>query len=287
MKQTAIYQRKRPQHSHLFNKWIQSPRWFAGFGIACLVALVVYALNMLLSELHPGNTWGLSYGIAAAVLFAGVMLYSARRRMMGIRALPRSWHYLQFHVYGGTLFLLLVFMHSNFSTPNGIVTWWLWILSIWIVLSGLFGIVLQKWIPTVLNAGLSIEVHYDRIPDLIDASRERAETIAGSGSEVIQEFYRKELAPAFNVPKHRWMYYIDAASSIHANTKKFEHIRQYLSSEEQSLFDELNLVYKSKLEMDAHYTLQRALRWWIYAHAPLSVLLFVFLVVHIFSVYYY
>ena len=287
MKQTAIYQKKRAHHSKWFNKWVQSPRWFFGAGIACLVALSIYAINAMVGELDPGNTWGLGYGIAAAVLFLCVLVYSVRRRLMKFQGLHRSWHYLQLHVYGGTLFLVFMLMHSNFQMPDGLLTWWLWALSIWIVISGFIGIVLQKWIPTVLNTGLSIEVHYDRIPELIQASRERAQSIVDQSTDMVREFHSKHLVSTLLKPMPRLMYYLDAASSIQRDILKFDHVRPYLSDVEQTQFDELKQVYKTKLEMDAHFTLQRALRWWIYAHAPLSVLLIVLLIVHILSVVYY
>lgn len=287
MKQTAIYQKKRAHHTKWFNKWIQSPVWLSAFGIACLVALTVYLVNALVGELHPGNIWGLSYGIGAAILLLAVMAYSLRRRLMRIRKLPRSWHYLQVHVYGGGLFLLMMLMHSNFQLPNGIITWWLWGLSIWTVVSGLIGIALQKWIPTMLNTGLSTEVHYDRIPDLIAASGERAQSIIEKSSDMVREFYEKHLEYAFEAPKPRLIYYLDAGSSIQRDTQKFDHVRPYLSDDEQEGFDELKMIYKTKLEMDAHYTLQRALRWWIYGHAPFSVMLIVLLIIHIVSVLYY
>ena len=287
MKQTAIYQKKRVNHSKWFNKWIQSPVWLLGFGIACLLAALVYVANMIFGELHPANAWGLSYGITATVLFLGVMVYSIRRRMMGVRKLPRTWIYLQFHVYGGALFLLFMFMHANFQLPNGMITWWLWILSIWIVISGLIGIVIQKWIPTVLNTGLSTEVHYDRIPVLIEASGLKAKKLIEMSGELVRDFYTKNLENTFTAPQPRLIYYLDAASSIHKDTQKFDHVRPFLSEEERLRFDELKMIYKTKLEMDAHFTLQRALRWWIYAHAPLSLLLIVLLIVHILSFVYY
>ena len=287
MKQTAVYQKKRVNHSKWFNKWVQSPRWLSGFAIVFLIAILVYTANMLFGELHPANAWGLSYGIAAVVLFFGVMAYSVRRRMMNVRQLPRTWIFLQFHVYGGTLFLLFMFMHANFQFPNGVITWWLWGLSIWIVVSGLIGIVIQKWIPTVLNTGLTTEVHYERIPLLIEASNVKATKLIEMSGALVRDFYKKHLENAFTAPHPRLIYYLDAASSIHKDTEKFDHVRPYLSEEERLRFDELKMIYKTKLEMDAHYTLQRALRWWIFAHAPLSILLIVLLIVHIFSFVYY
>ncbi len=286
MKKTAIYQRKRADAPWWFNKWVQSPRWFAGFWIAVAVCLLVFAVNAVFGRVHPGSAWGIGYGIAATALVVGVFFYAVRRRTIPGR-LGRTWFYLQFHVYGGTLFLLLMFMHVGFRTPHGILTWWLWFLSIWVVGSGLLGIVLQKWIPTLLNAGLSIEVHYDRIPDLVEQIRERAEHLAATCNPSTRDLYRKAMAPALAGPKTRLIYYLDITGGIRARIEQFDYLRDLLSAEEQDKLDTLQDLYKTKLEIDAHYTLQKALRWWLYLHVPVSLVLLVLLALHVFLVAYY
>ena len=55
----------------------------------------------------------------------------------------------------------------------------------------------------------------------------------------------------------------------------------------QRKLDDLQAMYKTKLEIDAHYTLQKALRWWLYLHVPVSIVLIVLLALHIFAVVYY
>ncbi len=286
MKKTAIYQRKRLHSSRGFNKWVQSPRWFVGFWIAVGVCLVLYALNALFGRIHPGSTWGLGYGIAAAVLFVGLFTYAIRRRTMRLRP-GRTWYYLQFHVYGGTLFMLLVFMHVGFGVPHGVHTWWLWVLSMWVVASGLLGVVLQKWIPTLLNSGLSVEVHYDRIPELVERIQQQAETLVDSCEAPIRAFYRKNVAAALVTPETRLIYYLDITGGLRARTKQFDHLHALLPAEEQQKLDALQAIYRTKLEIDAHYTLQKALRWWLYLHVPVSILLIALLIVHLYAVLYY
>ena len=44
---------------------------------------------------------------------------------------------------------------------------------------------------------------------------------------------------------------------------------------------------RTKLEIDAHYTLQQALRWWLYAHLPASFVLLVFILLHLYTVLFY
>ncbi len=286
MKKTAIHQTKRRDDPRWFNKWVQSPRWFLGFWIAVAVCLALYGLNAFFGRIHPGSAWGLGFGISAAVLFVAVFAYAVRRRTMRFRP-GRTWYYLQVHVYGGTLFILLMFMHVGFKVPQGLLTWWLWALSLWVVGSGLLGIVLQKWIPTLLNSGLSIEVHYDRIPQLVEALKQRADTLVTSCDAPIQTFYRKHLALALARPEARLIYYVDITGGLHARTRQFDQLRALLPPPEQEKLGALQDMYRTKLEIDAHFTLQKALRWWLYLHVPVSILLIALLALHIFAVLYY
>jgi hypothetical protein len=286
VQKTAIYQKKRPGASRWANKWVQSPRWFLGFGIAVLVCLVVFALNVVFGRVHPGNTWGLGYGIAAAVLFVGVFFYGIKRRTMKVRALGRAWTYLQFHVYGGTLFLLLMLMHVGFQVPQGVLTWWLWALSLWVVGSGLLGIVLQKWIPTLLSGGVRTEVNYDRIPELVEDVRERAAKIAESADFAVEDFYRKQIAADFEAPRFRPIYFLGITDAGSKSTL-FDSFRKMQTAEERARLTELEELHTAKMDIDAHYTLQSALRGWLYLHVPVSVVALGLLGFHIFTVLYW
>lgn len=283
---TAMHPTKRRGATRWANKWVQSPRWFIGFWIVVAVCLMVYALNAVFGRIHPGTAWGLGYGIAATVLLVAVSLYAARRRLMRVRALGRSWHYLQVHVYGGTLFLLLVFMHTGFGWPQGVLTWWLWALSIWVVASGLLGIVLQKWIPTLLNTGLGTEVNYARIPELVDEIRTRAEKIVASADHAVQTFYRDEVATALAGPEVDPIYFLGVSGDKH-RAKQFGYLRPMLAEADRVQLDELLDLYQTKREMDAHWTLQKVLRGWLMLHVPVSVVLLALLIAHIFTVIYY
>ena len=50
--------------------------------VTFLLCAVALTLNVALAELRPSNVWGLSYGIAAAVLLVTSALYGVRRRTM-------------------------------------------------------------------------------------------------------------------------------------------------------------------------------------------------------------
>ncbi len=268
------------------DRYVSSPEWAIAFSVATVVCCLVYALNALLSEINPGNGWGLSYGIISSLLMFGAGLYAVRRRMLN-RDLGNSNVWVQFHVYGGTLAGLLVLMHTGFRWPHGPFNSLLWFLSMWVTASGLFGVLLQRWIPRILSSGLSIEAAYERIPELVAQLRERAEKLVASCTDPIKDFYRTNLASTLATPEARLIYYIDVTGGVQSRVKQFEFLRRVLSSDEKEILDKIQRIYKSKLELDAHYSLQRSLRWWLYTHVPLSFVLLFMIVLHIFAVWYF
>lgn len=287
MKKSAIYQQKRAGTPGWFNKWVQSPQWLLGFALVSVACLAAYTTGAFFGETTPSSPLGMAYGIAAAVVGAAVVAYGGRRRAQKIRSLGRTWYYLEVHVYGGALFLLLMFMHTAFRVPHGILTWWLWAASLWLTVSGLLGLVLQKWIPSLLASGTSIEVHVDRIPDLIVEMRQRAEGLLESAAEPVRAVYRREVAPVMVGPQPKWTYFIDATGGFRPRARRFEHIRGLLPEADRPALDELLELYRTKLEMDAHFTLQRVLRLWLYLHVPVALMMSGLLALHVLFVVYY
>jgi hypothetical protein len=279
-----------PQKSSFLKNWVESPSWFRAFLIGVALCASAFLANVALSEVRPYNVWGLTYGTAAAVLMAMVALYGLRRRTTNAALklrLGRAQAWLLFHLYAGALCLLLTLMHSGFHVPKGILTWWLWVLSIWVTVSGLFGALLQKWIPTILASGLGNEVLYERIPDLIKEIKDKAKTLAETCADPVWDFYKKNLARALEAPQTRLIYYMDVTGGIQSRMKQFEYLRRLLSPEERDKLNKLEALYKTKLEIDAHFTLQKTLRGWLYLHVPVSLALLVLVAFHIFTILYY
>jgi hypothetical protein len=198
--------------------------------------------------------------------------------------LGRSAVWLRIHLCGGVLFALLVLMHTDFRIPSGTLNRALWALSLWVTATGLAGLWIQRWIPRAMSSGLSDEVHYDRIPELVSGLAARAEAFAISCSEPIQAFYRTSLAAAFASPRPSFIYYADVTGGRRARKRQFEYLARALGAEERGKLDNLEAMYRSKLELDAHYSLQRALRWWLVAHVPFSIVLLLLVGLHVFFV---
>jgi hypothetical protein len=259
--------------------------WQRAFWIATAVCIAGYVADALTGDLDASSFWGMTYGTVATAFMVGSALYAVRRRTVRLSVgTARGWQ--QFHVYGGTLFMLLTFMHAAFRVPTGPMTTWLMVLSIWVFASGLLGVLIQKWIPRLLLP-LRVEALYDRIPELVDELREKADRLAGELPAPVRDFHRRFLEPEMRAPRNRLVYFINARAGREARAREFDLLRGIVSPEAGDRVRELEALYVTKLELDAHYTLQKALRWWLYSHVPPSLVLLALVALHIFAVFYY
>jgi hypothetical protein len=262
----------------------------SGWAIAWTASLafcgLVLVANAVWSTVDPATTWGLAYGIAAAVLLVVTCVYSMRRRLP--RRGPFAAHtWLRIHVFCGVFFVLLVLMHSGFRLPAGPLGTALWVLTLWTAFSGAVGLLIQWWIPRALSSGLATEVHYDRIPALVANITERAEQLAAQSSEAVRRYYQDTLASLMGGPQPKLIYFVDVTGGIQTRVRDFEYLRRFADEDEGRRISELRDLLGAKLEADAHYTLQRALRWWVYGHVPLVGLLLVLVAVHVAAILYY
>ncbi len=268
----------------------ESARWRNGALVGVGLCLALLGANVTLDELRSGNAWSLGYGGAAAALLVATSIYGARRRLPRVTSklgLGRAQSWLRFHLAAGGLFLLLVLMHSGFSWPTGMLTRWLLVVSVWTVGSGWLGHLIQRWIPRALTSGLSIEVLYERIPELVAALREDGERLAAECCEPVRELHRREVAPQLERPRRRWLYLWDTTGGQRSRLAQFDYLHRLLSPEDAEQLRELERIYRTKLEIDSHFTLQPLLRGWLHLHAPVSLLLLSLAAIHIGAALYY
>ncbi len=268
----------------------ESPLLKAGFFLGMISSVVVFIVNLMVSQVRPNNIWGFSYGAAATLLLVGAALLGARRRTMKLSTrlrLGRAVTWRTFHLYSGILFFLLMLMHVGFKLPTGVLNASVWWVSLIVFLSGLLGWALQKWMPRVLSSGLSTEIHHGRVQELVDEIRERAEKYLSKCQDPVKSFYEKKVLPELQRPQARFVYFFDITGGLQSKLREFDYLKTLLGGEEKDKLQALLQLYKSKLKIDAHYTLQRPLRWWLYAHLPISMLLIVLVFIHILAVSYY
>ncbi len=260
--------------------------WFVGSSAAAGALVLAYAAAAFLTGVTPTRGAGLVFGILAAVLLGMCMALSLRKRFKH-RRLGRTLQWLQFHIYGGGLFLLLVFLHIGFTWPSGFLTWALFLLTLLVSLSGVAGAWLQKWIPHTLAQGLHVEAIYERIPELVGKLRAEAEGIVKGSSQTLLDFYRAELATSLGSPQPSMSFLMDVTGGRQQRMALFIHVASRLSAAEKEKLTDLRQILVEKTALDAQLSLQRLMRAWLYLHVPASTVLLAFVLVHIGAVIYY
>jgi len=261
-------------------KW---PAWFRGFLIVAAMSLLVYAVAAWEWPWAPGRWGGLTAGTLAALLFVVDSLYPFRRRW---NAWPfgtvQRW--LQFHVYGGGIAALYVLMHVGFHLPNGLFGWWLFLLSFWVIASGMAGVYLQKQIPSVLANNLAVEAIYERIPELTTRLQAEADKLLTGAPDLLQRFYSSNTRASLAAVSPAWSYLVDFRAERERRMAPFKEVTTYLSDADRVKLTDLQAIVSEKFELDVQYSLQRMLKVWVPLHAVPAVVLMGLLVVHVAAV---
>jgi hypothetical protein len=230
---------------------------------------------------NPKRGLGLLFGFVAASLFVFAMAYPLRRPRA--RPFGSSMRWLQAHLYLGGLALVAVLIHMGFAIPHGVLGWGLLLLSIWTVMSGLVGVLLQKWIPTALAEGLSVTALYERIPELVEGLVREADTLMEGTSDRLENFYQTQVRERLQSPAGSLAYLFNVRAGREEALQPLRRLADVAEPDEREKMADLITLYTEKLELDAHYSLQRLLRSWLELtlHVPAAGLLIGLLAVHV------
>ena len=247
------------------------PRNFAATAVAFAFLLVSFAWTRSHGPWNPKEGVGLGFGVLAAAVYVFSALYPWRRKT------PRfatARHWAQAHVYLGTLAFLATVLHAGFAWPRGTQGALLLGLSAWAALSGLLGVFLQKWIPSMITEGLRVEVLLERIPELAGRVLAQADARVEGAGEVLTRFYRHDLRPRLAEPDPSWAYLLDVRAGRERAIEPLRRLSGFVPAEDRPRVLDLESLYVEKLELDAHLGLQRFLRRWVALHSlPAGVLM--------------
>lgn len=247
---------------------------------------------MLLYRRYAANMPGLPYltGWALFAVILALTLYNGRKKLPFLPVFT-SEGWLQFHIYAGMLTGVLFLIHISYRIPTG---WfqgalaWLYLL---VMLSGFYGLFLSRTIPLRLTTRGG-EVLYERIPAIRRRLQERAEELAlksipEARSTTVADFYVRELKDFFDGARNGWQHLFEMRTTVNRLLNKIGDLSRYLNAQERATMDEMAALVREKDGLDYHYSLQRALKLWLFAHIPLTYGLLLFTFAHIVLVFAY
>ncbi len=142
-------------------------RWVLGASFAAAVAVIAYVPYHLSSANGPsgGSLPGMLYAIAALGLMAFSILLGVRRKLSSWR-IGRADTWLRAHLWLGLLTVPIVLCHSGFRF-GGTLTATLMVLLFLVVASGVYGFVLQQFLPRAMMIRVPMETVYEQIDSVL------------------------------------------------------------------------------------------------------------------------
>ncbi|MGC2530478.1 MAG: hypothetical protein WA639_22235 [Candidatus Acidiferrum sp.] len=150
-----------------------------GWAIASLVILAVltavYAVYAVRAPEGPrgGSALGLTFGVIGFGFMIFAALLGARKRVPTWR-LGRAQAWMRGHLWLGLLSLPVILFHGGFHFGGTLTSVLMWLLIV-TVASGLFGAVLQHYVPRMMTGDVKLETIYDEIGNVRRLLREEAD----------------------------------------------------------------------------------------------------------------
>jgi hypothetical protein len=150
-------------------------KWMAATGALAVASLAAYAVYVVLSP--NGARAGSFMGLFFASLGTGVIVFECllglRKRYPASR-LGKVKTWVRGHVWLGLLSFLLILLHSGFKWGHGLAGALMGLFA-FILASGIFGVVLQNWIPRRMTELVTRETLFAQIPTVVRGLRTEAD----------------------------------------------------------------------------------------------------------------
>lgn len=225
------------------------------------------------------------------VLFAIMILLTAfnARKKLPFLSLFSARGWLDLHVYAGFFSVVAFLFHLRFQWPTGWFEVVLAALFVIVAASGVVGLILSRDFPRRLTAR-GDEVLYEHIPLVRRQLREAAESLAlgsvtAARSSTVADFYAAELHSYFAGHRHFLQHCLALEAPLTRLRSRMNEQDRYLNDAERKLMSQLRDLVTRKNGLDYQYSLQTALRMWLFFHIPFTYSLLLWSLAHVLLAY--
>lgn len=290
--------------------------WLVASILILAAATAVYAIYALSAPHGPGG--GSFFGLIFGFTGFGFMIYAGllgARKKVPVMRLGRAQGWMRGHLWLGLLALPLILFHGGFHFGGLLTSILLWLLII-TVASGVFGAILQHYLPTLILQRVPMETIYDEIDRVRDHLRLEAEGFIadlcggepepmevaagdrilaggatamrprGGGSiqyglteqevEPVRSFFNSEMLPFLRDPRAPGSRLADDTRAIGAFTK----LRMLVPSAAHPVIANLENLCEEERQLTRQARLHKVLHVWLLVHIPLSLALLLLSVFH-------
>ena len=279
-------------------------KWFLASAIMLAIAVIIYVPYAMRGHVKGGSALGLAYGIIgfAFMLFAGLL---GLRKKFPIWRIGRASSWMRGHLWLGLLSFPLILLHGGFYLGGSLTRVLMWMFLI-VFVSGIFGAVVQHYLPRIHTERLPMETIYEQIDrvrgqlaeeaaklvddscaalegDVTRASTEQLAVAAAAGvnwdvtvasglqadervATELRQFYRRDIHSYLEKSGS----YRQPLADRSRSQAMFRQMRVLLPPNLHPAIDELENICEEKRELDLQNTMHKLLHGWLLVHVPLS-----------------
>lgn len=284
--------------------------WLIATAAATAAATAGYVVYARSEPYGPsGGSWpGLAFGVAGTVCMVVPALLAARKKVRTLR-IGSAQLWMKLHIWLSLLAVPLIWFHSGFGW-GGPLTTTLMALFYVVTLSGIFGLIVQQFVPAMLTARVPLEALSSQLDRVLEGLRLSAYEIVASVTGPLVEAAEEQQALAAEEARQKarpgdWkaVTRLRAAPAPEAGAEilrgfYLREIRPFLLDRRRRVAPDLRVLraecpaeWQGKVEHLAQICeearqlalqerLHRLLHGWLFVHAPLSLLLLVLAAFH-------
>jgi hypothetical protein len=268
-------------------------------GVTCGLMILAVGIRIWFdpagTETLPG---GSRVGLIYAILGGGIILFAWL--LSALRFVPSWWFigsrafWLKGHIWLSLLAFVLILCHSG-ARFGGFFEQALYLVFFLVVVTGIFGVVLQQFLPRWMTIEVPCEVPYEQIPNVCATLRAKADQdmdarcIAPFPATCarIQQWYGEVVRPFLAWPSANAL-----LNDAGKTAQFFAEMRQlpgvdHATSKVHELLTRLEEYCNERRRLGRQESLHRLLHGWLYLHVPLSAAMMVMMFIHAAVTLYY
>jgi hypothetical protein len=240
-------------------------------------------------------------------------LLAARKRLLLWRiGAARTW--MAVHIWIGLLALPLIWFHSDFRLGGAFTTMVMALFYI-VIVSGIFGLVMQQMVPRAMTARVPLETIHSQIEHVLEglavdayvlvaavagemseAEEERARLAAEAADQQVNASDWKQIvrepaaetaapdaAPLRDFYLREVRPYLRGVFRASSPSPNFAALRSRVPDAWRERIERLRALCEEARQLVVQRRLHRWLHGWLFVHVPLSFALFVLVAIHIVS----
>jgi hypothetical protein len=251
--------------------------------VALGVGPVALALDLARRDLElRSQAYASGWWLLAAVI--GLALFGARKKLP---VLPlgsaRAW--LRVHAFGGVAAVALFGMHVDWRVPDGALEGLVATLFAIVAASGVVGMALSRLLPLRLTTrGESLL--FERIPAAREALRREIGDLVVDAAEagdarLLADFHEHRLVHFLAGPRNVVAHWLDLERPRRRLLAELGALARYASPREREVLDGIAARVRRKDDLDFQHAQQVLLKYWLFAHVPLTWALLVVTAAHV------